>query len=64
MTNKIPLTIAYDFDGTLALGIMQEHSFIPELEIPKEKFWHESRDVYVSCEVRKLGKYDSTERII
>ena len=33
MTDKIPLAIAYDFDGTLAPGNMQEHSFIPELGI-------------------------------
>jgi hypothetical protein len=26
LTNKIALAIAYDFDGTLAAGNMQEHS--------------------------------------
>ncbi len=46
MKQKIPLAIAYDFDGTLAPGNMQERSFIPELGISKEEFWHESRDVY------------------
>ncbi len=35
----IPLAIAYDFDGTLAPGNMQEHSFIPNLGIKKEEFW-------------------------
>jgi len=35
----IPLAIAYDFDGTLAPGNMQEHSFIPNLGIKKKDFW-------------------------
>jgi hypothetical protein len=35
----IPLAIAYDFDGTLAPGNMQEHSFIPDLGIKKRDFW-------------------------
>jgi hypothetical protein len=35
----VPLAIAYDFDGTLAPGNMQEHSFIPNLGIKKEDFW-------------------------
>ena len=46
MTNKIPVAIAYDFDGTLASGNMQEHSFIPELGIKKDDFWHETRNIY------------------
>ena len=28
----IPMVIAYDFDGTLAPGNMQEHDFIPGFE--------------------------------
>ena len=40
------MAIAYDFDGTLAPGNMQEHSFIPELGLSKEDFWHESRHKY------------------
>ena len=46
MKQKIPIAIAYDFDGTLAPGNMQEHSFIPELGISKEAFWHKSREGY------------------
>jgi 2-hydroxy-3-keto-5-methylthiopentenyl-1-phosphate phosphatase len=38
----IKAAIAYDFDGTLAPGNMQEHSFIPQLGIPKEAFWAEA----------------------
>jgi phosphoserine phosphatase len=42
MSKKKPvIAIAYDFDGTLAPGNMQEHSFIPSLDITKEKFWQE-----------------------
>lgn len=40
--NRIRAAIAYDFDDTLAPGNMQEHSFIPKLGIPKEKFWAEA----------------------
>lgn len=36
-TNKI--AIAYDFDGTLAPGNMQEHTFLPSLGIPASTFW-------------------------
>jgi phosphoserine phosphatase len=35
------MAIAYDFDGTLAPGNMQEHSFIPNLNMTKEEFWKE-----------------------
>jgi phosphoserine phosphatase len=40
--NPIKAAIAYDFDGTLAPGNMQEHSFLPKLGIPKEAFWEEA----------------------
>ena len=39
----IPIAIAYDFDGTLAPGNMQEHSFIPELGINIDAFWSRVR---------------------
>jgi hypothetical protein len=43
MNNKlIRIAIAYDFDGTLAPGNMQEHSFIPRLGLDKDEFWRES----------------------
>jgi phosphoserine phosphatase len=40
-----PLAVfAYDFDGTLAPGNMQEHAFIPEeLGMSQEDFWTETR---------------------
>ena len=31
MTHAPTIAIAYDFDGTLSPGSMQEHSFIPEI---------------------------------
>ena len=36
------VAIAYDFDGTLAPGNMQEHSFIPALGLDKNEFWAEA----------------------
>lgn len=38
---KINAAIAYDFDGTLAPGNMQERDFIPALGIPVGDFWRE-----------------------
>ncbi|HEY4177987.1 MAG TPA: HAD family hydrolase [Kofleriaceae bacterium] len=38
MTNRTA-AIVYDFDGTLAEGNIQEHSFIPRLGIEKCEFW-------------------------
>ena len=35
--------IVYDFDGTLARGNIQEHSFLPDKGIPKEEFWADVR---------------------
>lgn len=40
----ITMAIAYDFDGTLAPGNMQERSFIPKLGIDKEAFWAEANE--------------------
>ncbi len=31
--------LVYDFDGTLARGNVQEHSFLPELGVDKAAFW-------------------------
>jgi len=33
--------LVYDFDGTLAPGNIQEHTFIPGLGVSKEEFWKE-----------------------
>jgi hypothetical protein len=39
---KSIFAIAYDFDGTLAPGSMQEHSFIPKLGMQAGNFWNRS----------------------
>lgn len=44
------LAIAYDFDGTLSPGSMQEHSFIPEIGEDKAAFWKR-----VNGEAARLG---------
>ena len=52
MTFQRPRVVfAYDFDGTLAPGNMQEHAFIPgELGMAHEDFWAE---VKVLAEVQR-----------
>lgn len=37
----IPFAIAYDFDGTLAPGNMQEYDFVPAIGMTKKAFWTE-----------------------
>ena len=39
---KKTIAIAYDFDGTLAPGNMQEYNFIPDLNMDKKEFWEEA----------------------
>src|SRR6266853_4915063 len=39
----IPMAIAYDFDGTLAPGNIQENSFIPEIGMKKATFWQQTK---------------------
>ena len=39
---KKTIAIAYDFDGTLAPGNMQEYNFIPDLNMDKKEFWDEA----------------------
>jgi phosphoserine phosphatase len=42
MSRKKPtMAIAYDFDGTLAAGNMQEHQFLPDIEVTPAAFWKE-----------------------
>src|SRR4051812_31468885 len=40
----IPMAIAYDFDGTLAPGNIQENSFIPAIGMKKLAFWQQNKD--------------------
>jgi len=36
----VTVAIVYDFDGTLASGNMQEHSFIPKIRMTARNFWN------------------------
>jgi phosphoserine phosphatase len=38
------MAIAYDFDGTLAPGNMQEHQFLPDIGTTPTAFWKEVRE--------------------
>lgn len=38
----IPMAIAYDFDGTLSPGNMQEYDFVPALGMTSREFWSEA----------------------
>jgi len=39
------MAIAYDFDGTLAPGNMQEHQFLPDIHITPREFWNEVHEI-------------------
>jgi hypothetical protein len=58
MANEpIKAAIAYDFDGTLAPGNMQEHSFIPKLGISKEDFWAEANRIARENDMDEILSY-------
>ncbi len=40
-----PMAIAYDFDGTLSPGNMQEYDFIPALGIKPSEFWKKAKQI-------------------
>ena len=67
---KARMAIAYDFDGTLALGNMQEHQFLPDIGIKPHDFWKEAREitqknqadevlVYMNLMLRKAAAADA-----
>jgi hypothetical protein len=37
------MAIAYDFDGTLAPGNIQENGFIPAIGLTKKTFWQKNK---------------------
>ena len=45
ITENRNVAIAYDFDGTLAPGNMQEYNFIPDLNMDKGQFWQEANEM-------------------
>lgn len=58
MTQKlIPMAIAYDFDGTLAHGNIQENSFLPKLKIEKQDFWKEAQKLSEENDMDGISSY-------
>ena len=51
MTRKLPeVAIAYDFDGTLSPGNMQEYDFIPKLGMTPARFWSKANELARQCD--------------
>ncbi len=58
MSRKLtPIAIAYDFDGTLAPGNMQEYDFIPALKMKSKKFWEEVKQLSSEQEADEILAY-------
>lgn len=53
----IPFVIAYDFDGTLAPGNMQEYDFVPALKIKPAQFWQEVKAMAVKQDADEILAY-------
>lgn len=51
------IAIAYDFDGTLAPGNMQQHSFIPKLGIDSGEFWKEVKTIARENDMNEILAY-------
>jgi len=51
----IEMAIAYDFDGTLADGNMQEHQFLPDIGMKPKDFW---------AEVKRLTKEHQADEVL
>ena len=49
------MAIAYDFDGTLADGNMQEHQFLPDIGMKPKDFW---------AEVKRLTKEHQADEVL
>lgn len=52
---QINMAIAYDFDGTLADGNMQEHQFLPDIGMKPTEFWNE---------VKRLTKKHQADEVL
>lgn len=53
----IRMAIAYDFDGTLAPGNMQEYDFIPALNMVSQEFWKSVNDLAEQHEMDQILAY-------
>lgn len=51
----IEMAIAYDFDGTLADGNMQEHRFLPDIGMKPREFW---------AEVKRLTREHQADEVL
>lgn len=51
------IAIAYDFDGTLAPGNMQQHSFIPMLGVESGTFWKEVKTIAKENDMNEILAY-------
>lgn len=51
------VAIAYDFDGTLAPGNMQERDFIPELGLKPDDFWKEVKELAKKHDMDEILAY-------
>jgi hypothetical protein len=51
------IAIAYDFDGTLAPGNMQEYDFIPALKMKSHAFWQEVKQTALHHEADEILAY-------
>ena len=54
---KHRMAIAYDFDGTLAKGNIQEDSFIPKLGLSKKQFWTEAKEIAKTNDMDEILAY-------
>lgn len=52
-----PFVITYDFDGTLALGNMQEYNFVPALNMKPQDFWKETKALAEKQEADEILAY-------
>ena len=55
MRKRVRMALAYDFDGTLAPGNMQEHQFLPDIGIKSADFW---------SEVKRLTKEHQADEVL
>ncbi|MBB3641333.1 haloacid dehalogenase-like hydrolase [Variovorax atrisoli] len=54
---KTTMAIAYDFDGTLAPGNMQEHQFLPDIGMTPTAFWREVHETAKQCQADEVLVY-------
>lgn len=52
-----PFVIAYDFDGTLAPGNMQEYDFVPALRVKPSEFWQDAKRIAKEQDADEILSY-------